>query len=131
MNELEEREIYTQPSTDVFKWRKYRAEDVMRRSRLAKAVNEDFFNDPDHIDRVEKTKSIVKGFFNDAKVYVNQRGLGSRSKSPFTVVKVEKPLFPNRLTQQEKQDRFYKPLNDLNVEIVFAKGSDSYLFRIR
>lgn len=131
MNELEEREIYTQPSTDVFKWREYRAKDVAARSQQAKELNEDFFEDPEHIRRVETTKSIVKSFFNGAKVYINQRGLGSRSKSPFTVVKVERPLFPNRLTQQEKQDRFYKPLNDLGVEIVFAKGSDSYLFRIR
>lgn len=131
MNELEEREIYTQPSTDIFSFRKYRAEDVMRRSQQAREINEDFFEDPDHIHRVEQTKSIVASFFNGSKVYVNQRGLGSRSKSPFTVVKVERPLFPNRLTQQEKQDRFYKPLADLGVEIVFAKGSDSYLFRIR
>lgn len=131
MNILEEREIETQPSTTEYSWRKYRAEDVMRRSQQAKALNEDFFDDPDHIDRVEQTKSVVKSFFNGAKVYVNQRGLGTRSKSPFTVVKVEKPLFPNRLTQQEKQDRFYKPLQDLGVEIVFAKGSDSYLFRIK
>lgn len=131
MNELEELEINTQPSTDIFSIRKYRAEDVMRRGQMAKELNEDFFNDPDHIDRVEQTKSVVKSFFNGAKVYVNQRGLGSRSKSPFTVVKVERPLFPNHLPQQEKQDRFYKPLKDLGVEVVFAKGSDSYLFRVK
>lgn len=131
MNELNEREVETQPSTDVYRFRKYRAQDAVHRSQQAKALNEDFFDDPDHMDRVDQTLSVVKSFFNYKNVYINQRGLGSRSKSPFTVIKVEKPLFPNHLTQQEKQDRFYKPLADLDVEIVFAKGSDSYLFRIK
>ena len=131
MDIIEEREIYTQPSTDDFGWRRWRAQQVELRSHRAKRLNEGFFNDPSHIKRVEATKDIVRNFFGDARIYVNQRGLGSRSKSPFTVVKVERPLFPNRLTQQEKQDRFYKPLTDLGVDIVFAKGSDSYLFRIK
>lgn len=130
MNELEEREIETHTTYNFYSARTA-AIDAERRGKIAVDLHKDFFNDPEHIDRVEKTKSVVKSFFNGAKVYVNQRGLGSRSNRPFTVVKVEKPLFPNRLTQQEKQDRFYKPLQDLNVEIVFAKGSDSYLFRIK
>jgi hypothetical protein len=130
MNILEEREIETHTTYNFYSARTA-AIDAERRGKLAVELHGDFFNDPAHIDRVEKTKSVVKSFFNGAKVYVNQRGLGTRSKSPFTVVKVEKPLFPNSLLMQEKQDRFYKPLQDLGVEIVFAKGSNSYLFRIK
>lgn len=128
MNILEEREIETHTTYNFYSARTA-AIDADKRGKLAAELHEDFFNDPDYADRVEKTKAIVKSFFNDGKVYVNRRGLG-RTK-PFTVVKIEKPLFPNRLTQKEKQDRFYKPLQDLGVEIVFAKGSDSYLFRIK
>lgn len=130
MNINTDKEIET-VVTESFYAAKAAAKDAVRRSQIAYEQNQDFFDDPDHIDRVEKTKSIVKSFFNNGKVYTNRRGLGSRSKNPFTVVKMERPLFPNHLTQKEKQDRFYKPLADLGVEIVFAKGSDSYLFRIK
>lgn len=102
--------------------------DAVARSKRATEVHEDFFNDPNHWHRVEQTKNIVKKFFKCA-VYVNQRGLGGRK--PFTVVKVEKPLFPNKLTQAQKDAMLYDPLKAIGVEIVFAKGSNSYLFRIR
>ena len=103
--------------------------DAAIRSVRAREIHEDFFADPDHIRRVEETKQVVKDFFKGAVVYVNQRGLGTTR--PFTVVKVERPLFPNAMPAIDKENRFYKPLRDLGVEIVFAKGSDSYLFRIR
>lgn len=102
--------------------------DAAHRSRLAEQANPDFFDDPEHQDRVAQTQAIVSAFFGGATTYVNQRGLG---RAPFTVVKVERPLFPNRLTRQQKEAQLYGPLRELNVEIRFAKGSDSYLFRIR
>lgn len=110
---------------------RHAAIDAQTRSTRAVEMHEDFFTDPQHVDRVEQTKSIVKSFFNGSAVYVNQRGLGTHSKRPFTVVKVEKPLFPNGLTQAQKDATLYDPLKALNVEVVFAKGSNSYLFRIR
>lgn len=128
MNTTVDKEIET-VVTESFFAAKTAARDAVARSGIAYEQHQDFFDDPDHVDRVEKTKTIVKSFFNNGKVYTNRRGLG-RTK-PFTVVKMERPLFPNHLTQKEKQDRFYKPLADLGVEIVFAKGSDSYLFRIK
>lgn len=102
--------------------------DAIHRSGLAQQANPDFFDDPEHQDRVAQTQAIVSAFFGGAKTYVNQRGLG---RAPFTVVKVERPLFPNQLTRQQKEAQLYGPLRDLRVEIRFAKGSDSYLFRIR
>lgn len=128
MNILDEREIDTRPSADNFDLRKAWAKDIDRRCRIAQAANESFFDDPAHIDRVEQTKAIVKKFFNDPRVYVNQRGI---NRKPFTVVKVEKPLFPNHLTQAQKEAMLYGPLAALEVEVVFAKGSNSYLFRIK
>lgn len=102
--------------------------DAIQRSQIAHEQHQAFFEDPLHVDRVEKTKAVVKKFFNGARLYVNERGLTGRR--PFTVVKVEKPLFPNHLTQQQKEDQLYAPLRALNVKIVFARGSNSYLFRI-
>ena len=127
MNVLAEREIETN-TTYSFAAAKHAALDAADRCRQAKEMHEDFFNDPDHILRVESTKAIVKDFFNGAKLYVNERGI---NRKPFTVVKVERPLFPNQLTAQEKEDQLYGPLKAAGVEIVFAKGSNSYLFRIR
>ena len=128
MNISPEKEIETN-TTQTFISAKSAAQDAARRSEFAKRRHQSFFDDPAHIVRVEQTKSIVKAFLGVDAVYVNQRGLG-RTK-PFTVVKVEKPLFPNHLSVQEKKDRFYDPLGNLGVEIVFAKGSDSYLFRVK
>ena len=127
MTILADKEIETQV-TPGFYAAKSAALDVAMRSAQARDIHEDFFSDPEHIRRVDETKQIVKDFFKGATVYVNQRGLG---RSPFTVIKVERPLFPNHLSFQDKQDLFYQPLRALDVEIVFAKGSDSYLFRIR
>lgn len=121
-------EIFTReraPSRTIAKgW----AQDAVHRSKLAQVAHQDFFEDPEHLDRVEQTRTIVKRFFNGAKTYVNQRGLG---RAPFTVLKVERPLFPNHLTRDQKEAQLYGPLRALNVEIRFARGSDSYLFRIR
>ena len=128
MNTTADKDIDTTVTHGFFA-AKVAALDAVSRSREAYEQHQDFFDDPDHEDRVAKTKAIVKSFFNNGKVYVNRRGLG-RTK-PFTVVKMEQPLFPNQLSKQEKEDRFYKPLKDLGVEIVFAKGSNSYLFRIK
>lgn len=127
--ELIDKEINSATVFDNYEFRKWAAKDADRRSKIAAHNHKDFFDEPDHIEKVEKTKAIVKKFFNGAKLYINQRGLG-RSK-PFTVVKVERPLFPNHLTKAQKQNQFYEPLKDLGVEIVFAKGTDSYLFRVK
>ena len=127
MNILAEREIETN-TTFGFYAAKWAAMDAEDRCRQAKELHEDFFSDPVHIDRVEKTKAIVKSFFNGAHIYVNERGI---NRKPFTVVKVEKPMFPNQLSQQDKDVKLYTPLAALGVEVVFAKGSNSYLFRIK
>ena len=128
MNVLDEREIETRPCAYSYDQRRAWAQDVQRRGQIAQQLNADFFADPLHHDRVERTQAIVSAFFNGAKLYVNQRGINRR---PFTVVKVERPLFPNHLTRQQREDQLYGPLRALNVEVVFARGSDSYLFRIR
>lgn len=128
MNVLDEREIETRPSAYSYDQRRAWALDVQRRGQIAQQLNADFFDDPEHQDRVERTQAIVSAFFNGAKLYVNQRGINRR---PFTVVKVERPLFPNHLTRQQREDQLYAPLRALNVEVVFARGSNSYLFRIR
>lgn len=128
MDIIADREIETN-TVHSYYGAKHAAIDAERRGKIAVESNEDFFNDATHIARVEKTKEIVKKFFNGAKLYVNQRGINGHK--PFTVVKVEKPLFPNHLTQKQKDATLYAPLKELEVEIVFAKGSDSYLFRIK
>lgn len=128
MNELDVREIESRLPAHDYRIAKSWALDAERRGRIAQQANQAFFDDPAHIDRVEQTKAIVKKFFNDPRVYVNQRGI---NRKPFTVVKVEKPLFPNHLTQAQKEAMLYGPLAQLEVEVVFAKGSNSYLFRIK
>lgn len=130
MNIPAEHEIETNVTYNFYAARTA-AIDAEHRCKKAAEQHEDFFNDPLHCDRVEKTKAVVKAFWPGVKLYVNQRGLGTHSKRPFTVVKVERPLFPNHLTQAQKDAMLYDPLKALNVEVVFAKGSNSYLFRIR
>lgn len=102
--------------------------DAQARDREAAEDHAEFFADPDHIARVEAVTNIVNSFFTVKKaVYINRRGI---RRAPFTAVKVEKPNFPNGLTQAQKDATFYAPLRALNVQIVFSKSTNSYLFRI-
>ncbi len=97
------------------------------RSRAALEENPEFFEDQEHMDRVEAVQDIVRGFFgNGATLYVTHRaGWGK----PFTAVKVHKPSFPN-VKPDEKQRRYLKPLEDLGVKPVFSKQTNSYLYRV-
>lgn len=130
MSTVEEREIETQVCCGRDAARRA-AMDAVVRSQQALEQHDQFFNDPSHIQRVEKTEKIVTDFFGVRPNYRTHRGLGARSKHPFTVVKIENPAFPNHLSRAEKQSRFYQPLQDLGVEIVHSRTSNSWLFRIK
>lgn len=102
--------------------------DVQQRSLDAIDRYPNFFNDPAHEARVVAVESIVKQFFPVRNgMYRNYRvGRGK----PFTVVKVDKPDFPNHLSRSERDRIYYDPLKQLNVEPIFSKKTNSYLFRI-
>lgn len=102
--------------------------DVHQRSADAIDRYPDFFNDPAHEARVDAVESIVKQFFKVRKgIYRNHRT--GRGK-PFTVVKVDNPDFPNHLSRAERDRLYHNPLKQLNVEPIFSKNTNSYLFRI-
>jgi hypothetical protein len=48
-----------------------------------------------------------------------------------TVIKVAEPKFPNTLPTKTKERVYKEPLERLGVETVFAKGTNSYLYRIK
>ena len=108
---------------------KFAAFDAKDKSVKALDKHMDFFSRPEHIATVEAVSKIVQDFFKIKKgFYVTPRG---GKNSPMTVVKVEDPVFPNIMPQAERRERFYNPLEALGVEIVYSKGSNSYLFRVR
>lgn len=87
-----------------------------------------FFMDPEHIDKVDRVKEIVDSFFKVKKaIYINQRPNGGK---PMTVIKVEDPIFPNSMKRADRERLYYKPLEDLGVKLVYAKGTKSWLHRI-
>lgn len=89
----------------------------------------EFFEDPAHVAKIEAVKSIVDRFFRIKKgLYVNHR---PNRGHPMTVIKVDDPVFPNTIRQADRQTMYYKPLKDLGVEIVYSKGTNSWLYRIR
>ena len=101
--------------------------DVEQRNRAALRAHGQFFQNADHQAKIHAVLRIVKGFFTVRKdVYVNHRvGQGK----PFTVVKVSSPAWP--VCSAARADREYrKPLQELGVEIVFSRATNSYLFRI-
>lgn len=100
------------------------------RCKMAQERYPDFFQNPDHVQKIEQVVDIVKDFFPQNKgIYVNSR-VGTTKTGPFTAVKINKPIFPNSLTMSQKQDKFYNPLEKLGVEIVFNRATNSYLFHI-
>ena len=101
--------------------------DVKRRSADAARSHSDFFSNPQHQDRVTQVQRIVNGFFTIRKgMYINFRAGHGK---PFTVVKVDNPEFP-RLPRKQIEEQYRAPLRELDVEIVFSKQTNSYLFRI-
>jgi len=101
--------------------------DVEQRNRAALRAHEQFFLNHEHQDKIQAVLRIVKGFFTVRKdVFVNHRvGQGK----PFTVVKVSSPAWP--ACSAARADREYrKPLQELGVEIVFSRATNSYLYRI-
>ena len=102
--------------------------DVYNRSLDALDRHAAFFDDPQHMARVEEVERIVKKFFTVRNgLYRNYRS--ARGK-PFTVVKVDKPDFPNHLSRAERDRIYHDPLKQLSVEPIFSKRTNSYLFRI-
>jgi hypothetical protein len=107
----------------------YVADDVLSRNAAAIAKFPNFFSNPAHEKTVQEVLAIVDGFFAErAGVYVNQR---TGHNKPFTVVKVERPRFPNHLPKAERNARFHAPLAALGVEVKFTLGTNSYLIHIK
>lgn len=107
----------------------YVAQDVEMRNADALARFPGFFNDAAHQHRIQAVQAIVDQFFAvKAGVYVNHRT--GRDK-PFTVVKVERPRFPNNLSKAARDAGFHAPLKALGVEVRFAAGTNSYLIHIK
>jgi hypothetical protein len=104
--------------------------DCEDRSQLALDRFPEFFGHTDHIATTEKVLEIVNNFFKIKKgVYVNHR-LGTTKSGPFTAIKVDNPVFPNTLKQHEKDELLYLPLAQMEVKIVYNKGTNSYIFRV-
>jgi len=107
----------------------YVAQDVEERNTRALNQFPTFFNNPAHQHKIQAVQAIVDQFFAvKAGVYVNHRTGHDR---PFTVVKVERPRFPNNLSKAARDAGFHAPLKALGVEVKFAAGTNSYLIHIK
>tara|TARA_R110000796_G_scaffold171482_2_gene288587 strand:- start:237 stop:629 length:393 start_codon:yes stop_codon:yes gene_type:complete len=103
--------------------------DVERRSGEAVDQYPEFFGSVEHQNTIDEVKAIVKSFFPSYKeLYVNHR---VNRGHPMTVIKVAEPKFPNTLPTKTKERVYKEPLERLGVETVFAKGTNSYLYRIK
>ena len=101
--------------------------DAEARSSAA-AARPDFFENPVHQKKIQQVVSIVGGFFKYHKaIYVTHR---ENRGQCFTSVKVEKPQFP-AVSEEKKQQLFYKPLTELGVEMAHSMHSNSWLFKVR
>lgn len=104
------------------------AMDVQARSQAAFDEHHEFFTSADIQHRVDQAYAIVQAFFTVRKnIYINYRA--NRGK-PFVVIKVDHPQFPN-VKLAFKHERFIDPLDALNVERVFSRQTNSWLFYIR
>lgn len=105
------------------------AEDVQDRATRARNRYPTFFASTEHQQKVQAVHDIVDGFFKTRRaVYENDRvGQGK----PFTVVKVERPVFPNTLPKSERDRLFHNPLKALGVTVKFSTGTNSYLLYVK
>lgn len=102
--------------------------DCEDRSKMAIDRFPSFFEDPAHVTKVELVLQIVKDFFKVNKaIYVNRR-VGTSKSGPFTVIKVNDPIFPNTMKSKDKNDFYYEPLKQLGIKIVINRATCSYLY---
>jgi hypothetical protein len=121
---ISEKNIETTEAED----KKFAVLDSIRRELEAREKYAEFFENPDHIAKVEAVKLIVKKFFRiNNGMYVNSRP--NRGK-PVTVVKIASPVFPNGLSKADKENSYYAPLAEMGVDIRYAKGTNSWLYRV-
>lgn len=101
--------------------------DVQARNLRALDDHAAFFQSDVIESKTNQVLTIVRKFFPAYKnIYVNYRA--NRGK-PFVVVKVDAPAFPS-LSAKRKLETYTQPLEDLGVQPVFAKGTNSWLYRI-
>ena len=101
--------------------------DVQARNLRALDDHAAFFQSDVIESKTNQVLTIVRKFFPAYKnIYVNYRA--NRGK-PFVVVKVDAPQFP-RMNPARKSEVYTLPLANLGVEPVFAKGTNSWLYRI-
>ena len=109
-------------------WGRYDAED---RSEAAREKFPEFFDTPEHLDKIEQVKQIVETFFKIKKaVYVNHR-FGTKKSGPFSTVKIADPAFPNHLSLAERTRLYYAPLDKLGVKRTQNTASNSIILEIR
>lgn len=124
LNSIEEKKINHQKSSNPMA----SAIDVKTRSQNAFDEHKSFFTSIEHVTKVNAVTDLLNDFFKVKKaVYVNHRTNRGR---PFTAIKIEQPNFPNHLPSKVKDEMYRVPLRDLEVEIVFSKNTNSYLYRI-
>lgn len=100
--------------------------DVKARSQAAYENHRKFFDNPEHVARVAATHNILNNFFKIKDSYENLRtGKGK----PFTVIKITNHLFPH-VSLATKDKEYTQPLKKLGVDVKFATGTNSYLYRI-
>ena len=103
--------------------------DARIRSKDAVTKYSEFFLNRDHKAKVDEVSSIIKNFFKVHNgIYVTQR---SNRGNPFTAIKVNRPVFPNGMPNSLKTTTYYKPLEDLGVEVIYAAGTNSWIYRVR
>lgn len=121
-NKDDESTINTHPSSNPA----FAVMDVMARSEAAYEKHQKFFDDPDHVARVDATRDILNNFFKVKDIYENMR---TGKDKPFTIIKITNHLFP-RVSFATKDKEYTQPLKELGVDVKFASGTNSYLYRI-
>lgn len=101
--------------------------DVKLRSISAKRDNKAFAS-ADHVQRVDAVKAIAKSFFTVRENIFDQAR--PNKGRPFTAVKVYRTQWP-KVSPEEADKRFYKPLEDLgNVELRVTRDLSSQIIRV-
>lgn len=83
--------------------------DASTRSKSAQEEYPEFFENDDHLDRIDKVTKVIEDFFNCKPSYITSR---SNRGNPFDSVKVEAAGYKiARTPSKEKQEKLYGPLS--------------------
>ena len=104
--------------------KKAAVEDRILRSKMAFVKHQSFFQRSKHIQAIADVKEMIEKTFGKVRIYTEYDEWDNRI--PYTMIKATNVDLPTGFNASDYEDE----LNAFDVEVDYAKGTNSYIHRV-